>query len=254
MGWGGGLTFPLGVSVETPPGVCLAHGPLWGGTLGTGDPGPRRARARAAAELWGVRGEIRVPWVLAGSPQAHRGGWDPGCGLLPLQPSCPQEARRCRPALPPRAVPPARPGTVLQGLPAQSPSEPAREVGLGDGGSSHCPRADPADASCGHFLDSHLGAPLGHDKYPRQLGAGAGGPHVHRGPSTEASAEKGKQGGSPSSPCQRWHAGDPSGVGEGAVLCRRRPDGLQAVVEPSAWRMPRPSQPPESLSLSPRPA
>ena len=175
MGWGGGLTFPLGVSVKTPPGVCLAHGPLWGSTLGTGDPGPRRARARAAAELWGVRGEIRVPWVLAGSPQAHRGGWDPGCGLLPLQPSRPQEARRYRPALPPRAVPPARPGTVLQGLPAQSPSEPAREVGLGDGGSSHCPRADPADASCGHFLDSHLGAPLGHDKYPRQLGAGAGG-------------------------------------------------------------------------------
>ena len=77
------------VSVKTPPGVCLAHGPRWGGTLGAGDPGPRRARDRAAAELWRVRGEIRVPWVLAGSPQARRGGWDPGCGLLPPQPSLP---------------------------------------------------------------------------------------------------------------------------------------------------------------------
>lgn len=34
VGWGGGLTFPLEVSVKTPPGVCLAHGPLWGALWG----------------------------------------------------------------------------------------------------------------------------------------------------------------------------------------------------------------------------
>ena len=175
-------------------------------------------------------------------------------GLFPPQPSLSPGSQVLLPLslhCPPRAKPPACPGTLLQGLPAQGPSELAQEVGLGAGsvqlpGASCCPRADPANASWGHFLDSHHGASLGHDKYPRWLETSARGLCIHRGPSTEASTEKGKQSGCPSSPCQRWHPEDPSGAGEGGVLCSRRPEGLQVAVEPLARRTSRLSQAPPS--------
>ena len=244
MGWGADV--PIGSFCENSSWRLFGPWATVGGHSGGGRPWSKEGAGQGCCRALGGEGRDQSPlgprWFPPG-PQ----GWMGSRLRSPPSPAQPAPgkpgAAAPLPALPPRAGPPARPGTVLQGLPAQSPSEPAREVGLGDGGSSRCPRADPADASCGHFSYSHHRAPLGRDKYPRQLGASAGGPRVHRGPSTEASAEKGKQSGSASSPCQRWHAGDPSGVGEGAVLCRSRPDGLQAALEPSAWRMPCPSQP-----------
>lgn len=256
MGWGGGLTFPLEVPVKTAPGVCLAHGPLWGDTLGTGGPGPRRAWARAAAELWGGGGEVRVPWVLAGSPPGPQ-GWT-GSRLrsppAPAQP-VPRKPGAAAPLHCPRGpCPLPAQGLSCRGfqprVPVSRPGRWAWRLGA--------PHTVPGQTLPMHPVDTSrilTTGPLSAVTInPRWLGASAGGPRVHRGPSTEASAEKGKQSGSPSSPCQRWHAGGPSGVGEGAVLCRRHPDGLQAALAPSARWTPCPSQPPESLSLSPRPA
>ena len=68
-------------------------------------------------------------------------------GFFPTQPSLSPGSQAlpllCLPC-PWRAEPSAHPGTLLQGLPAQGPSELAREVGLGAGsvqlpGASRCP-------------------------------------------------------------------------------------------------------------------
>lgn len=163
MGWGADV--PIGSSCENCSWGLFGPWAIVGGHSGDRRPWSKEGVGQGCCRALGGWGRGQSPLGPLWFPPRPPGvdGIQAAVSSCP-SPACPQEARCCRSsALPPRAVPPARPGTVLQGLPAQSPSEPAREVGLEAGGSSHCPRADPADASRGHFSDSHHGAPLGRD-------------------------------------------------------------------------------------------